>query len=89
MSFENWASNRWLEKLGSDREEIERLLANASGHLDDYRKAVASEMSSDAQLSLAWDSIRASDSRPTRGWVPGCPRRRRTLPHDRGTGVHN
>src|SRR6202050_1542310 len=60
MSLENWASNRWLEKLGSDREEIERLLANADGHLGDYRKAVASEMSSDAQLSLAWDSIRAS-----------------------------
>src|SRR5271170_6324635 len=60
MSLENWASNRWLEKLGSDREEIDRLLANADGHLNDYRKAVASEMSSDAQLSLAWDSIRAS-----------------------------
>jgi len=60
MSLENWASNRWLEKLGSDREEIERLLANADGHLGDYRKAVASEMSSDAQLSMAWDSIRAS-----------------------------
>ncbi len=60
MSLENWASNRWLEKLGSDREEIERQLANADGHLGDYRKAVASEMSSDAQLSLAWDSIRAS-----------------------------
>ena len=60
MSLENWASNRWLEKLGSDREEIERLFANADGHLDDYRKAVASEMSADAQLSLAWDSIRAS-----------------------------
>jgi hypothetical protein len=60
MSLENWASNWWLEKLGSDREEIERLLANADGHLGDYRKAVASEMSSDARLSLAWDSIRAS-----------------------------
>jgi hypothetical protein len=60
MSLENWASNRWLEKLGSDREEIERLLANADGHLGDYRKAFASEMSSDAQLCLAWDSIRAS-----------------------------
>ena len=60
MSLENWASNRWLEKLGSDREEIERLLANADGHLDDYRKAVASEMSADAQLSVAWDSIRGS-----------------------------
>ena len=60
MSLENWAANRWLEKLASDREEIERLLANADGHLDDYRKAVASEMSADAQLSLAYDAIRAS-----------------------------
>jgi hypothetical protein len=60
MSLENWASNRWLEKLGSDRAEIERLLANADGHLNDYRKAVASEMSADAQLSLAYDAIRAS-----------------------------
>jgi hypothetical protein len=60
MSLKNWAINRWLEKLESDREEIERLLANADGHLDDYRKAVASEMSTDAQLSLAYDAIRAS-----------------------------
>ncbi len=60
MSLENWAINRWLEKLESDREEIERLLANADGHLDDYQKAVASEMSTDAQLSLAYDAIRAS-----------------------------
>ncbi len=48
MSLENWAINRWLEKLESDREEIERLLANAGGHLDDYQEAVASEMSADA-----------------------------------------
>ena len=60
MSLENWAINRWLEKLESDREEIERLLANADGHLGDYQKAVASEMSTDAQLSLAYDAIRAS-----------------------------
>ncbi len=60
MTLENWASNRWLEKLESDREEIERLLANADGHLDDYQKAVASEMSADAQLSLAYDAIRVS-----------------------------
>jgi hypothetical protein len=60
MSLENWAINRRLETLESDREEIERLLANADGHLDDYRKAVASEMSTDAQLSLAYDAIRAS-----------------------------
>ena len=60
MSLENWAINRWIEKLESDREEIERLLANVDGHFDDYRKAVASEMSTDAQLSLAWDAIRAS-----------------------------
>jgi hypothetical protein len=60
MSLENWAINRWLEKLESDREEIERLLANADGHFDDYQKAVASEMSAHAQLSLAYDAIRAS-----------------------------
>ena len=59
MSLENWASNKWLERLESDREEIERLLANADGHLADYHKAVASEMSPDAQLSLAYDAIRA------------------------------
>jgi hypothetical protein len=60
MTLENWASNRWLEKLASDREEIERLLANADGHIDDYQKAVVGEMSADAQLSLAYDAIRAS-----------------------------
>jgi hypothetical protein len=60
MTLENWAANRWLEKLESDREEIERLLANADGHLEDYQKAVAIEMSADAQLSLAYDAIRAS-----------------------------
>jgi hypothetical protein len=41
MSLENWATNGWLEKLESDRAEIERLLANADGHLADYDKAVA------------------------------------------------
>lgn len=45
MTLENWTTNRWLEKLASDREEIERLLANADGHLEDYQKAVASDMS--------------------------------------------
>jgi hypothetical protein len=43
MSLENWASNKWLERLESDREEM-----------------VASGMSADAQLSLAYDAIRAS-----------------------------
>ena len=62
MTLENWASNRWLEKLASDREEIERLLANADGHIDDYQKAVVGEMSADAQLSLAYDAIRASET---------------------------
>lgn len=59
MSLESWAANRWLEKLESDRAEIERLLTNADGHLADYDKAVASDMSADAQLSLAYDAIRA------------------------------
>jgi len=60
MSLENWASNKWLERLASDREEIEHLLANADGHLADFQKAAASDMSADAQLSLAYDAIRAS-----------------------------
>ena len=60
MSLENWANHKWLERLASDREEIERLLANADGHLADYHKAVASVMSAEAQLSLAYDAIRAS-----------------------------
>lgn len=59
MSLENWVSNKWLEKLDSDREEIERLFSVADGHMADYRKAVKSEMSADAQLSLAYDAIRA------------------------------
>ena len=70
MTLENWAANRWLEKLASDQEEIERLLANADGHLDDYRKAVKSEMSADAQLSLAYDAIRASATAALR--AAGC-----------------
>jgi hypothetical protein len=60
MSLENWVSNKWPERLESDREEIERLLAIADGHLADYDKAVASKMSADAQLSLTYDAIRAS-----------------------------
>jgi predicted transcriptional regulator len=39
MSLENWAINKWLERLESDREEIERLLAIADGHLADYEKS--------------------------------------------------
>lgn len=60
MSLENWAINKWLEKLESDLQEIERLLANADGHLADYHKAAGSKMSADAQLSLAYDPIGAS-----------------------------
>jgi hypothetical protein len=60
VSLENWANNRWLEKLESDDKEIERLFQIADGHLADYHKAIASEISSDTQLSLAYDAIRAS-----------------------------
>jgi hypothetical protein len=59
MSFENWVRNNWLERRDSDREEISRLLAIADGRLDDYKKAVAGELSSDVQLGLAYDAIRA------------------------------
>jgi hypothetical protein len=60
VSLENWANNRWLEKLDSDSQEIEGLFAVADGHLADYHKAVASKMSSDAQLHFAYGAIRAA-----------------------------
>lgn len=59
MSFENWVRNNWLERRDSDREEISRLLAIADGRLEDYHKAVTGELSSDVQLGLAYDAIRA------------------------------
>ncbi len=59
MSFETWVKNNWLERRDSDREEISRLLAIADGRLEDYRKAVEGELSSDVQLGLAYDAIRA------------------------------
>lgn len=59
MSFENWVKNNWLERRDSDREEIARLLAIADGRLEDYQKAVAGKLSSDVQLGLAYDAIRA------------------------------
>lgn len=59
MSFETWVKNNWLERRDSDREEIARLLLIADGRLEDYQKAAANELSSDVQLSLAYDAIRA------------------------------
>lgn len=59
MSFENWVTNNWLERRDSDRDEISRLLAIADARLEDYRKAVDGELSSDVQLGLAYDAIRA------------------------------
>jgi hypothetical protein len=40
--------------------EIEGLIAVADGHLADYLKAVASEMSSDTPLHFAYGAIRAA-----------------------------
>lgn len=62
MSLENWEKNRLLEKLESDAAEIQRLFQIADGHLSDYDKAVVSGISSDTQLSLAYDAIRASST---------------------------
>lgn len=59
MSFESWVENSWLERRDSDRDEISRLLAIADGRLEDYRKAVEGDLSSDVQLGLAYDAIRA------------------------------
>lgn len=60
MTLENWANNSLLVRLESDRKEIEGLFAVADGHLRDYEKSVASEMSSDAQLHFAYGAIRAA-----------------------------
>jgi hypothetical protein len=60
MTLENWANNSWLVRLESDRMEIEGLFAVADGHLRDYEKSVASDMSSDAQLHFAYGAIRAA-----------------------------
>lgn len=60
MTLETWVKNAWLEKRGSDREEIRRLLALADGRLEDYQRAVAGKLSADVQLGLAYDVIRIS-----------------------------
>ncbi len=59
MSLENWAKNSWLEKRDSDAAEIARLLAIADGRLKDHQGAVAAKLSSDVQLDLGYDAIRA------------------------------
>jgi hypothetical protein len=53
MTLETWVKNAWLEKRGSDRDEIRRLLALADGRLEDYQRAVAGKLSADVQLGLA------------------------------------
>jgi len=60
MSLENWVKNSWLERRDSDAAEIARLLALADWHLEDYHRAVARKLSSDVQLSLAYDAIRSA-----------------------------
>lgn len=60
MSLQSWVSNSWLERRDSDVAEISRLLTLADGRLADYQKAVAASLSSDIQLTLAYDAIRIS-----------------------------
>jgi hypothetical protein len=62
VTFENWVKNSWLEALPSDAAEIARLLAIADARLVDYQKAVKGGLSTDVQLSLAYDSARSSAS---------------------------
>ena len=59
MTLENWVKNSWLERRESDALEIARLLAIADGRLKDYEGAIAAKLSSDVQLGLAYDAIRA------------------------------
>jgi hypothetical protein len=60
MTLETWVKNTWLEKGGSDREEIGRRLALADGRLEDYRRATEAKLSADVQLGLAYDAVRIS-----------------------------
>ena len=39
MSLENWAKNRWLEKLDPDAKEIDGLVAVPDGHLADLQQS--------------------------------------------------
>lgn len=83
MSFENWVTNYWLERRDSDRDEISRLLAIADARLEDYRKAVEGELSSDVQLGLAYDAIRACATAALRAaGLSSRPRRLRALQDD-------
>ncbi len=59
MTLENWVKNSWLEQRDSDAPEIARLLAIADGRLKDYQGAIVAKLSSDVQLGLAYDAIRA------------------------------
>jgi hypothetical protein len=83
MTLETWVKNTWLEKRGSDREEIGRLLALADGRLEDYRRATAGKLSTDVQLGLAYDVIRISATAALRaaGYrvVPGGGEHYRTI----------
>ena len=45
MTLEAWVKNAWLEKRGSDRDEIRRLLGLADGCLEDYWRAVTGKLS--------------------------------------------
>jgi hypothetical protein len=58
VTLESWAKVKLLEALDSDAVEITRLLRSADDYLEDYRRAVGAEMSSDAQLDMAYGAIR-------------------------------
>jgi len=60
MTLENWVKNSWLEKRECDAGEITRLLAIADARLKDYQGAVAGKLSTDVELGLAYDAVRAS-----------------------------
>jgi hypothetical protein len=57
MTLETWVKNAWLEKRGSDRDEIRRLLALADGRLEDYQRAVAGKLSADVIARIEIDHV--------------------------------
>ena len=75
MTLETWVKNTWLEKRGSDREEIGRLLALADGRLEDYRARHSGEALCRCSVgfglrrdsNLRYGGLRAAGYRVVRG----------------------
>src|SRR5438874_2245680 len=70
MTLETWVKNTWLEKRGSDREEIGRLLALADGRPCSKRGRRLDSQEPCRQNRLAWIPVRRERRRSTAGVYP-------------------